>query len=129
MGLLGEIFKKQADREATSLDIFFMITGLYHGFYEKYGYEQRIDPSAMLELYIDSLKKAKLLQTSLSNREIMGVAEFMSNVAMDSGEFSSLLKEFKKLPVDLDSFEWKCSLGMLLDEMNSKGFNSGLHFG
>jgi hypothetical protein len=128
VGLLGGIFKKQADREATSLDIFFVVAGLYHGFYEKYGYEQSVDPTTMLEFYIDSLKKAKLTQNSLSNREIMGIAEFMSNVSMDSGEFPILLKEFKKLPVDLNSFEWKCSLGKLLDEMNSKGFNSGLYF-
>jgi hypothetical protein len=128
MGFLSGIFKKEVNREATSLDIFFIVTGLYHGFYEKYGYDQQVEPAAMVEFYIDSLKKANLTLNSLPNREILGVSEFMSNVAMDCGDFPSLLKEFKKIQVDLSSDEWKSALKKLLNEMNSKGLNSELYF-
>jgi hypothetical protein len=127
VGLLGWIFKKEANREATSLDIFFIVTGLYHGFYEKYGYAQQVDPSTMIEFYIDSLKKANLTQNLLPNREILGVAEFISHVAIDSGDFPSLLKDFKKIQVDLNSDEWNRSLKKLLNVMNEKGFNSNLY--
>lgn len=128
MGFLGGIFKKEVNREATSLDIFFIVTGLYHGFYEKYGYEQQVEPAAMVEFYIDSLKKANLTQNSLPNREILGVSEFVFHIAIDGGDFPILLKEFKKIQVDLNSAEWKSALKKLLNEMNSKGFNSNLYF-
>lgn len=128
MGFLGGIFKKEVNRDATSLDIFFLVTGLYHGFYEKYGYEQQVEPAAMVEFYIDSLKKANLTQNSLPNREILGVSEFMFHIAIDGGDFPILLKEFKKIEVDLNSAEWKSALKKLLNEMNSKGFNSNLYF-
>lgn len=128
MGFLSGIFKKEVDREATSLDVFFVLTGLYYGFYEKYGYDKHIDPTSMGGLYLESLKKSKLVLNSLPDTEVMGAIEFVSHVAIDSGKFPILLKEFKKIPVDINSNVWKKSLENLLNEMNSKGFNSGLSF-
>jgi hypothetical protein len=126
MGFLSGIFGKKVDREASSLDVFFIMTGLYYGFYEKYGYDQKVSPEAMGGLYIEALKKANLVLNSLPEQELLGSIDFMTQVAFDSGNFPKLLRDFKRIPFDLNSQECCESFDKLLREMNTMGFNSGL---
>jgi hypothetical protein len=128
MGLLDIFFKKSEPREATSLDIAFILIGLYYGFYEKYGYEHKIEPEAMTKFYVQSLEKANLTLNKLPPDEFLSVTNFIIQLSLDSGDFPSALKRYQKIPVNLESEEWNLAFKELLMTMRARGFVSGLSY-
>jgi len=122
MGLINYFLKKNQTREATNLDIVFLIIGIYYGFYEKYGYTQKIEPVVMYEFFLDSVKESKLKINNIPNEQILSINNFMIEIALDSGDFPIALKQFQKLPVDHNSEEWKLSFYSLIKIMENKGF-------
>jgi hypothetical protein len=128
MGLLDIFFKKSEPREATSLDIAFILIGLYYGFYEKYGYEHKIEPETMTKFYVQSLEKANLTFNKLPPDEFLSVTNFIIQLSLDSGDFPSALKRYQKIPVNLESEEWNLAFKELLMTMRAKGFVSGLSY-